>query len=242
MVEQMLYKYFCVQQCVGKWPDARNEFHDLHILESLFISILPGVSWLHFLVTNSICTTPFLVIYSLLYSITYSQSFHRTRLRISYPYTSFFYLCTHIIYYSCIYSLQVCSFVIQSFHRTRLRLYLLTIWCDIGESGIFLKRVHVLLVAVAVRSDSSGREIFPPSLPSSRYRFSQSYTSISAPGPFQLTNERKQVSIFLPPPFPFLFLTIIYINYFHFSPQASSPSRDYVYGGPCLPQHRGFPA
>ena len=43
-------------------------------------------------------------------------------------------------------------------------------------------------------------------------------SSISAP--FQLTNESSNI---FPPLFSFLYLTIIYINYFHFSPQASSP-------------------
>ena len=48
-----------------------------------------------------------------------------------------------------------------------LHKYFCVLWCDIRDSGIFFKLVHVL-VAVAVCSDSSGSEIFP--LPLTRWR------------------------------------------------------------------------
>ena len=35
----------------------------------------------------------------------------------------------------------------------------------------------------------------------------------------QRPNDKKKVSIFLRPPLPFLFLTIIYVNYYHFLPR-----------------------
>ena len=83
---------------------------------------------------------------------------------------------------------------------------------QVGDSGIFLKLVHVL-VAVAVPSDSSGREIFI-------CRLVATITFLSRALLFSPIPTHKRESS---PSSSFSF-SFSHINYFHFSPQALLPS------------------
>ena len=87
---------------------------------------------------------------------------------------------------------------------------------QVGDSGIFLKLVHVL-VAVAVPSDSSGREIFICRLVATIAFLSRALLFSPIP-----THKREEIGQSSPSSsFSFSFS---HINYFHFSPQASLPS------------------